>query len=178
MTQVEVTLGVDWMKGEAEKMQKRAAELAEVEKTKQEEPLHELENEDHAPPPEGMLTLDGFVNFLIANYCPITKYLDRIKDKIHADLKSYLQTMNWHRFYKYNYSDVFYKPPNSEEKRVTDNLLRILVPFNPPFDYSGDDQVPEEWRYGTYHGANILVNIYEFAATRKFVKASADVKKP
>lgn len=166
-----------YIKDEAEKMQKRAAELAEVEKTKQEEPLPEQDDEDQVPPPDGMLSLDVFVNFLIANYCPITKYFDCIKDKIHTDLKSYLQTMNWCRFYKYTSLYSACSLPNPEEKRVADDLLRILVPINPPVGYSSDAQSPEDWRYETYHGDSLLTNIYEFAATRKFVKAST-VKKP
>lgn len=172
----------EYLRGEASTLEKRAAALkAEVEKTdakQKEESLPELEDEDHLPPPEGMIALDVFVNFLIANYCPITRYLECIKDKIRADLKSYLQTMNWHRFYKYTYSDAVCSIPHPEEQRVADGLLRILVPVNPPVDYSSDAQSPEEWRYETYHGASMLTNIYEFAATRKFIKASTDVKKP
>lgn len=169
----------NWLADEAEKLKMRAADLkAEVEKTEtstkqKEEPLSELEDEDRAPPPEGMITLDGFVNFLIANYCPITKYLDCIKDKMHADLKSYLQTMDWQRFYTYTYSDVLNSLPSPGEERLANNLLRILVPIDPPVDESSDDPSPEKWRYETYHGANIIANIYEFATTRKFVKASA-----
>jgi len=171
----------EYLKGEAEKLQMRAADLKlEVVKTEtstkpKEEPLRELpDDEDHAPPPEGMITLDGFVNFLIANYCPITKYLDCIKDKMHADLKTFLQNMDWECFYKYSYTPgADYDLPNSKEKHAADNLLRILVPMDPPLDYSSDPISPEEWRYDTYYGIGIIANIYEFAATHKFVKASA-----
>lgn len=175
----------EYLKGEAEKLQMRAADLKpEVVKTEtstkpKEEPLRELpDDEDRVPPPEGMITLDGFVNFLIANYCPITKYLGCIKDKMRTDLKSYLHTMDWRRFYTYTYSDVLHGLPNREEKRAADNLLRILVPMDPPVDFSSDPSSPEEWRYETYHGASMIANIYEFAAARKFVKASTKLVKP
>lgn len=169
------TPGTDWMKAEAEKMQMRAADLkAEVEKieTSTKPELEAVKDENQPPPPEGMITLDGFVSFLITNYCPITKYLDCIRDKMHADLKSYLQNMDWQRFYTYT-SDVLNSLPSAGEERVADSLLRILVPIDPPFDESSDDPSPEKWRYETYHGSSIIANIYEFAATRKFVKASA-----